>query len=195
MRKFSRILLYSMVILIFIFVITEASIIVFGISAKPKKSDCIIVLGCAVYGNFPSPFFRERLNKAFELYKKDYARYIIVCGAKGAGENISEAEAGKRYLIGKGVLPEFILKEDRSFSTYENLLNVKRIMNRRGFKSAIIVSNMFHLERAYLIAKKLKINASVSGVYVQQYSYEEYKGFIREIMALWYEIFKTLKPF
>jgi len=195
MRKFSRILLYSMVILIFIFVITEASIIVFGISAKPKKSDCIIVLGCAVYGNFPSPFFRERLNKAFELYKKDYARYIIVCGAKGAGENISEAEAGKRYLIGKGVLPEFILKEDRSFSTYENLLNAKRIMNRRGFKSAIIVSNMFHLERAYLIAKKLKINASVSGVYVQQYSYEEYKGFIREIMALWYEIFKTLKPF
>jgi len=68
-------------------------------------------------------------------------------------------------------------------------------MNRRGFKSAIIVSNMFHLERAYLIAKKLKINASVSGVYVQQYSYEEYKGFIREIVALWYEIFKTLKPF
>jgi len=195
MKKFSKILLYSMVVLIFIFVITEASIIVFGISAKPKKSDCIIVLGCAVYGNFPSPFFRERLNKAFELYKKDYARYIIVCGAKGAGENISEAEAGKRYLIGKGVLPEFILKEDRSFSTYENLLNAKRIMNRRGFKSAIIVSNMFHLERAYLIAKKLKINASVSGVYVQQYSYEEYKGFIREIMALWYEIFKTLKPF
>jgi len=195
MRKFSRILLYSIVILIFIFVITEASIIVFGISAKPKKSDCIIVLGCAVYGDFPSPFFRERLNKAFELYKKDYARYIIVCGGKGAGENISEAEAGKRYLIGKGVLPEFILKEDRSFSTYENLLNAKRIMNRRGFKSAIIVSNMFHLERAYLIAKKLKINASVSGVYVQQYSYEEYKGFIREIMALWYEIFKTLKPF
>jgi uncharacterized SAM-binding protein YcdF (DUF218 family) len=195
MRKFLKILLYSMVILIFIFVITEASIIVFGISAKPKKSDCIIVLGCAVYGDFPSPFFREKLNKAFELYKKDYARYIIVCGAKGAGENISEAEAGKRYLIGKGVLPEFILKEDRSFSTYENLLNAKRIMNRRGFKSAIIVSNMFHLERAYLIAKKLKINASVSGVYVQQYSYEEYKGFIREIMALWYEIFKTLKPF
>ena len=36
MRKFLRILLYSMVILIFIFVITEASIIVFGISAKPS---------------------------------------------------------------------------------------------------------------------------------------------------------------
>uniref|UniRef100_A0A7C5Z241 YdcF family protein n=1 Tax=Caldicellulosiruptor owensensis TaxID=55205 RepID=A0A7C5Z241_9FIRM len=195
MRKFLKILLCSLIAIIFIFAITEASIIIFGFFAKPKKSDCIIVLGCAVYGNFPSPFFRERLNRAYELYQRGYARYIIVCGAKGAGENISEAEAGKRYLVEKGVLPEFILKEDKSFSTYENILNAKRIMNRRGFNSAIIVSNMFHLERAYLIAKKLKINASVSGVYVEQYSYEEYKGFLREIVALWYEFFKTLKSF
>jgi len=195
MRKFLKISLCSLVALIFIFAITEASIIIFGISAKPKKSDCIIVLGCAVYGDFPSPFFRERLNRAFELYKNGYARYIIVCGAKGPGENISEAEAGKRYLVKKGVLPEFILKEDKSFSTYENLLHAKRIMNKNGFKSAIIVSNMFHLERACLVARKLKINASFSGVYVEQYLHEEYYGFVRESLAVWYEILKTLTSF
>lgn len=153
MRRFLKILLCTLVIVILIFAVTEASIIIFGISAKPKKSDCIIVLGCAVYGDFPSPFFRERLNRAFELYKKGYARYIVVCGAKGPGENISEAEAGKRYLVEMGVLPKFVLKEDKSFSTYENLLHAKRVMNKKGFKSAIIVSNMFHLERAHLIAK------------------------------------------
>ncbi|ADQ45902.1 protein of unknown function DUF218 [Caldicellulosiruptor kronotskyensis 2002] len=195
MRRFLKILLCTLVIVILIFAVTEASIIIFGISAKPKKSDCIIVLGCAVYGDFPSPFFRERLNRAFELYKKGYARYIVVCGAKGPGENISEAEAGKRYLVEMGVLPKFVLKEDKSFSTYENLLHAKRVMNKKGFKSAIIVSNMFHLERAHLIAKKLKINSSFSGVYVKQYLHEEYYGFMRESVAVWYEILKTLSSF
>ncbi|WPX07830.1 YdcF family protein [Anaerocellum danielii] len=192
MRKFLKISLCTLAAVILIFAVTEASIIIFGISAKPKKSNCIIVLGCAVYGDFPSPFFQERLDRAFELYKNGYAKYIIVCGAKGRGENISEAEAGKRYLVEKGVLPELILKEEKSFSTYENLLYSKKIMKKKGFKSAIIVSNMFHLERAHLIAKKLKINASFSGVYVKQYLHEEYYGFVRESVALWYEILKIL---
>lgn len=195
MRKFLKISICTLATVILIFAVTEASIIIFGIFSKPKKSDCIIVLGCAVYGDFPSPFFRERLNRAFELYKKGYARYIIVCGAKGPGENISEAEAGKRYLVEMGVLPELILKEDKSFSTYENLLYSKKIMNKKGFKSAIIVSNMFHLRRASLIAKKLKMNASFSGVYVKQYLHEEYYGFVRESVAMWYEILKTLTSF
>ncbi|BCS80894.1 YdcF family protein [Anaerocellum diazotrophicum] len=195
MRKFLKISLYTLATVILIFAVTEASIIFFGISAKPKKSDCIIVLGCAVYGDFPSPFFRERLDRAFELYKKGYARYIIVCGAKGPGENISEAEAGKRYLVERGVLSDFVLKEDKSFSTYENLLHAKRIMNKNGFKSAVIVSNMFHLERACLVARKLKINASFSGVYVEQYLHEEYYGFVRESVAVLYEILKTLISF
>jgi len=52
------------------FIILELIIISFGVNSKPKKSDAIIVLGCAVYRNFPSPFFRARLDEALRLYNK-----------------------------------------------------------------------------------------------------------------------------
>ncbi|WP_039766467.1 YdcF family protein [Caldicellulosiruptor sp. F32] len=168
------------------FIILELIIISFGVNSKPKKSDAIIVLGCAVYGSFPSPFFRARLDEALRLYNKGYGRYIIVSGGKGPGENISEAEAGKEYLVARGVPSEFILIENKSFSTYENLLFSKKLMRKYSLKSAVIVSNKFHLKRASIIAKRVGIEASFSGVYVGQYLYEEVHGFLREVLAVLY---------
>lgn len=67
----------------------------------------------------------------------------------------------------RGVLFEFILKEDKFFFIYENLLYLKKIMNKKGFKSIIIVLNMFYLRRVSLIVKKLKMNVFFLGVYVK----------------------------
>ncbi|WAM30757.1 YdcF family protein [Caldicellulosiruptor naganoensis] len=179
--------------IIIAFTILELIIIFFGVNSKPKKSDAIIVLGCAVYGDFPSPFFKARLDEALRLYNKGYGRYIIVSGGKGLGENISEAEAGKEYLSARGVPSEFILIENKSFSTYENLLFSKKLMNKYSLKSAVIVSNKFHLKRASIIAKKVGIKASFSGVYVGQYLYEEVHGFLREVPAVLYTYFIYLR--
>lgn len=57
MRKFLKILICILVIVILIFVVIEVLIIIFGIFLKFKKLDCIIVLGCVVYGDFLSLFF------------------------------------------------------------------------------------------------------------------------------------------
>lgn len=159
-------------------------IIYFGYSVKPKKADCIIVLGCKVQGEEPSHFLRARLNLALDLLKNGYAKYIIVSGGQGKNEKITEAEAMKRYLIKKGVKEEQIIKEDKSYSTYENLLNSMEIMKYMGFKDAIIVSNKYHLKRAALIANKLGIKASYAGCFVKNWIYFEITGFLREILAL-----------
>lgn len=156
----------------------------FGQSAKPKKSDCIIVLGCQVYGTTPSPFLAWRTEQALKLYKEGYGKYIIVSGGKGPGENISEAEAMKRYLTSKGVENSKILIEDKSGSTMANLINSKAIMDKEGLNTAVIVSNKYHLKRASLMAKQQDINGSYSGVFVKPYKYHEFTGYIREIPAL-----------
>lgn len=156
----------------------------FGESSKPKKSDCIIVLGCQVYGTTPSPFLVWRTEHALKLYKDGYGKYIIVSGGKGQGENISEAEAMKRYLVSKGMEASKILIEDKSGSTMANLINSKAIMDEKGLKTAIIVSNKYHLKRASLMAKQQNINGSYSGVFVTPYKYHEFIGYIREIPAL-----------
>lgn len=160
------------------------SIYSFGKNSKGEKADCIIVLGCSVYGETPSPFLQWRIEEGYRLYKEGYANFIIVSGGKGPGENISEAEAMKRYLLNKGVKEEFIIKEDKSKTTMENLINSKQIMGNREFSKAIIVSNKYHLKRASLMAKKVGIDSSFSGVYVSDYKSHERIGFIREIPGL-----------
>lgn len=173
-------------------IIAELQVITFAYNAKPVKSDAIIVLGCAVYEKNPSPFFKERLNEAIKLYKEGLGKYIIVSGGEGPGEDISEAEAGKEYLLKNGIPDNTILKDDKSYSTLQNLKNSKKIMDEKSLKTAIIVSNKFHLKRASIIAKEAGINASYSGVFVKRYFYEEVYGFLREAPALLYMYLRTL---
>lgn len=156
----------------------------FSKTAKPVKSDCIIVLGCSVYGKYPSPFLAARAEEGLRLYNNGYAKKIIVSGGQGKGEDISEALAMKNYLLSKGVVNKDIIVEDKSTSTKENIKNSKLIMEDMGFKNCIIVSNKFHLKRAYLISKRLNIHSSFSGVYVSKYKSVEFKSFLREILAL-----------
>ncbi|CAB1240929.1 YdcF family protein [Clostridium sp. WLY-B-L2] len=165
--------------------LTEFQIVFFGEDTKPERSDCIIVLGCRVYGTTPSPFLMGRLNRGLELYNKGYGRYIIVSGGKGEGESISEAEAMRQYLLSKGMDNSKIIVEDKSSSTMANLINSKKIMNAMGFHSAVIVSNKYHLKRASLMAKSQDIKGSYSGVFISSYKTQEISGYIREIPAVW----------
>ncbi len=165
--------------------LTEFQIVFFGEDTKPERSDCIIVLGCRVYGTTPSPFLTGRLDRGLELYNEGYGKYIIVSGGKGEGESISEAEAMRQYLLSKGMDNSKIIAEDKSSSTMENLINSKKIMDAMGFHSAVIVSNKYHLKRASLMAKSQHIKGSYSGVFISSYKAHEISGYIREIPAVW----------
>ncbi|HBC96251.1 MAG TPA: YdcF family protein [Clostridium sp.] len=165
--------------------LTEFQIVFFGEDTKPEKSDCIIVLGCRVYGITPSPFLIGRLNRGLELYQNGYGNYIIVSGGKGQGENISEAEAMRTYLASRGMDSSRIIVEDKSASTMANLINSKKIMDTMGFKTAVIVSNKYHLKRASLMAKSQHIKGSYAGVFMSSYKMREIGGYIREIPAIW----------
>lgn len=182
--KIRKVCIFAIIAFIVTVVLTALDIIYFGNTAAPRKSDCIIVLGCRVYGSTPSEFLVSRVEKGFELYKNGYGKYIIVSGGKGSGENISEAEAMKRYLISKGMDSSKILMDDKSASTIANLINSKSIMKKNNLKTAVIVSNKYHLKRASLMAEHEGIDSSYSGVFVTSHKYDEIVGYIREIPAL-----------
>lgn len=156
----------------------------FAITAKPKKSDCIIVLGCQVRGTTLSQFLRERLDKGIELYNEGFAKYIIVSGGQGPGEDITEAEAMKTYLVSKGIDENKIIMEDRANNTMENLQYSKDLMKDKKLDTAIVVSNKYHLKRASVMAKKVGLNASYAGTFVSRYIWDEVYGFFREIPGI-----------
>lgn len=128
--------------------------------AEPRPADCIVVLGCAVRGDTPSPMLARRLNRALEVYREGLADAIIVCGGKGKGENITEAEAMRKYLSDRGIEEGKVLLEDESTNTWANLANARNIMEEKGFKSALIVTSEFHLPRALSYAREMDIAAS-----------------------------------
>lgn len=168
--------------IIFIPFITIIILIVLDIITTPykskgKKCDVIIVLGC----NLDSFFMKQRIEKTIELYKKDIAHHIIVTG-KGKGE-ITEGLGMKNRLIKLGLPSEEIYVEERAMSTYDNLKFSKNIMDINNFKSAVIVSDSYHLARIKIICKNIKLKATFEGKDCSYYGKYEILAIIREVPA------------
>ncbi|MEW9670290.1 YdcF family protein [Ammoniphilus sp. 3BR4] len=150
-------------------------------SAQGIKSDCAIVLGAAVWDGRPSPAMRERLDVALGLYQKGMTDRIIVSGGIGQGE-VSEAQVMRDYLVQKGVPGEAIWLEDRSTSTWENLVFSQKIMSDQGLHSAIVVTHGFHTYRALKMAGDLGLSVTAEPVTVTPLNVVYYT--IRECLAL-----------
>jgi uncharacterized SAM-binding protein YcdF (DUF218 family) len=112
-----------------------------------KASDAILVLGAAI--NTPASY--NRALKGLDLYEQGLAPVIIVSGGQGFSGAITEAEYMKRVIESKAKKPIPIILEDNSHSTYENINNSKQELQGKT-ESLIIVSDSFHLGRAYLVA-------------------------------------------
>ena len=128
---------------------------------EPIKSDIGIVLGAALWNDYPSPALQERLDAAYDLYTKGYYSTIIVSGGLDHnGATITEAEGMKQYLVDKGIPAHLIFMEDQSRSTYENILFSKRMMEDHHWNRAIIVTHEYHGARAWDIARYLELQES-----------------------------------
>ncbi|RDV84220.1 YdcF family protein [Ammonifex thiophilus] len=136
----------------------------FGRLAQPQPADAIIVLGAAVWPQGPSPAFQERLLLAAELYRQGYAPVIIVTGGVGEYNPTPEGEAGKNFLLARGIPASALYAETASRNTRENLLGARSIMRAHGWRRAIIVTHDFHLWRALREAEAMGIEASGAGV-------------------------------
>ncbi|MDA3901621.1 MAG: YdcF family protein [Spirochaetes bacterium] len=117
------------------------------------ESDAAIVLGAAAWGGKPSPVFRERINHAIRLYNSGLCSYIIFTGGKGGPDEPGESVIAQRYAIEQGIDKKYILLENQSKNTEENIYYAGRIAEKYGFKTFTLVSDPYHLKRASVIAE------------------------------------------
>jgi vancomycin permeability regulator SanA len=92
---------------------------------------------------------RARLDKAVELYRGGMFRYVIVSGGVGA-DGFNEAEVMKRYLVGRGVPEDHIIADGEGLTTSLTARNAARVMKERGWRSALVISQYFHVPRTRL---------------------------------------------
>ena len=114
---------------------------------EARPSDAIIVLGAAEYRGKPSPVLEARLNHALFLYLKGLAPRVITTGGAGGDPVFTEGSVGRAYLTQRGVPPEAIVVEREAESTAQSVAAVAEIMRRMNLKSAIVVSDGYHIFR------------------------------------------------
>jgi uncharacterized SAM-binding protein YcdF (DUF218 family) len=123
------------------------------ISEPPAKADVIVVFaGGAGESGKQGQGYEERVEYAVELYKKGYAGHLIF--SSGYTYTIKEVDIMKALAVSMGVPASAITLENKSGYTYEFVRNTGEIMDRNGWKSALLVSSPYHMRRASLVYKK-----------------------------------------
>lgn len=110
-------------------------------------ADAIVVLGAAEYRGRPSPVLEARLNHALFLYLKGRAPRIITTGGAGGDPVFTESTVARAYLARRGVPAEAIIVENEGDTTAHSIVAVTEIMRRMNLRSAIVVSDGYHIYR------------------------------------------------
>lgn len=142
----------------------------FSSQPDPAPADAAVVLGASVWGDRPSPVYRERINHAVNLYEEGVVEAVIFTGGLADGDELSEGEAGHQYALARGVPEEDIYFETTSLNTYQNLINAQSILEEQGFESVIIVSDPLHMYRALNLAEMLNFEAAPSPTPTTRYT-------------------------
>ena len=130
-----------------------------GDTDEERPADAIVVLGAAQYDGRPSPVFEARLEHAVALYRAGVAPRFVVTGGKRAGDRTTEAAVARDYAIAHGVPAAAIFGEDEAHNTLDSLRAVAGELDRRGLRSAVLVSDPTHMYRVLRIATDLGLEA------------------------------------
>ena len=168
-QSFSDISFFNMVFIYVGFLVSYAIIIsmlyttssfVNLVNLFPGKLDYVVVLGAGLIGDQVTPLLASRIEKGIAIYQKHPGSKLIMSG-------------------GQGPPVEDIVIENQSTNTEENLKFSYALM-KPGSRFAL-VTNYYHVFRALLLARKLKIKCIGYGARTKFYF--SLNAFIREFVG------------
>jgi len=122
-------------------------------------ADCAIVLGAAVWpGERPSPTLRARAEHAGDVYHAGHVGHVVLTGGVGHHPP-SEAEVMRRVLCARGIPEDAVVLEEQATTTAESARHCAEILRRRGWRTALLVSDPWHLPRAARLFRREGIAA------------------------------------
>lgn len=154
------------------------NLFLYQFTPRGYRQDYLIVLGAGlINGNQVSRLLGARIDRAIAYSNKQYNKghkrpKMIMSGGQGKDEIISEAVAMKNYAVKHGMGEQYILLEDQSTNTKENMLFSKAIASQdwgnSKFRSKFFTNN-YHLFRAGLYAKMAHLHANGVGATTRFY--------------------------
>ncbi len=149
-----------------------------------QRADYAVVLGAQVRGMEPSPVLVSRLNCALRYLAENPDGKVVVSGAQGPDEGISEAEAMRNYLQKHGIAPSRILMEDQAHNTLENLRFSRIVMEADGGDATnfVLITSEYHMARAKFLATALECDVKGMSALTSQWIFE-INYTLREVFA------------
>jgi uncharacterized SAM-binding protein YcdF (DUF218 family) len=134
--------------------VSMAAVLLYSWMDQAQPADSIVVLGAAQYDGKPSPVLRARLDHGIDLWKQQMGKILVLTGGRGYGDTTSEAAVGRTYARKQGVPDTVIFLEDKGRTTRESMLGVADILEKRGIRTAILVSDPFHMLRLSITGRR-----------------------------------------
>ncbi|MDP8963589.1 MAG: YdcF family protein [Cyanobacteriota bacterium] len=131
------------------------------------RAEAIVVLGGATKPAFaPRPTVDlseegDRVLYGAQLYREGKAPLVIASGGRISwrGGGPSESADMAEILKTLGVPNSAILQDPTSLNTYQNAVNVKKIINERGIRRVLLVTSAMHMPRSLRIFQRQGIEA------------------------------------
>ena len=153
--------------------------------------DYILILGCCFRKDGTlTPLLKARVDKALDFWrmqkqKTGKAAFIIPSGGQGRNETMPEAKAMSNYIAGTDIPAEYVLLEDQSVNTFQNMQFSKEIIDGKnpGSSSAKVcyVTTNYHVLRSGILANKVKLSAEGLGAKTKWWFWPN--AFVRECAA------------
>ncbi|MES9830758.1 MAG: YdcF family protein [Candidatus Thiodiazotropha sp. DIVDIV] len=129
--------------------------------AKETDSHCqcesLLVFGKRLTKRGIDEDYRRRLDKAFSLMQANPESKLLLVGGTAPGDDISEAQAGRDYLVDQGIDGNRLSLEQESQNTLENLRHARSMLAQNDAYPVALISNRYHLSRISTIASSLSL--------------------------------------
>lgn len=121
-------------------------------------ADCILVPGARIHADGrPFGMLADRLQAAHDLFVRGKAARIVLSGLGGGELATDEVAAMQRWLMARGVPAAALVLDPFGLRTIDTM---RRCRGEFGMRSAIVVSNPFHLARCLFLARHCGLEAS-----------------------------------
>ena len=158
-RAVRRLVVLVLALLVLLTAVTAGRIVLAGQDDETRASDAIVVLGAAQLGGQPGPYLEPRLEHAEKLFDEGVAPVVITTGGNRPGDETTEAEAGRQWLVEHGVPGDAVVAVAAGDDTRGSLWATAELMRERGWTSAVVVTDPWHTLRSQEMLQHQGIDA------------------------------------
>jgi uncharacterized SAM-binding protein YcdF (DUF218 family) len=181
-KRIKRILLFTALLIALAFTLAATLIVADGLTDDIQAADVAIVPGNTVEKDGrPSARLGARLDQTVALYRQGLFREVIVSGGVGS-EGFDEAEVMKRYLVEKGVPEGNVHVDGGGATSHLTARNASRMMRENGWRSALVVSQYFHVPRMRLALKRSGVTP-VFSAHARYFEPRDVYSIVREVVG------------